>query len=321
MFCSTIIPTVGRDTLARAVASVLTQHLPGADFEVIVVNDSGKPLPPADWQQSSQVRLITTDQRERSIARNSGAAAANGRFLHFLDDDDWLEPGALHHLQQLASQSDAAWLYGGSQLRDRQGQPLIQLHHQLQGVCFLQTMAGEWVPLQASLIRSECFFQVGGFNPLLSGPEDIDLLRRVALRHEIAGTEAVVANILFGEMGSTTDYDRHPEQSRLAREQILDEPGVFARMRHSSCWHNKDAPAWRGRVARIYFTSSLWNLRRRRFWSALSRAAWGLAAFAQAGLHLFSGAFWRAFSHPYASDTFARGEAAARLESGRPAAL
>jgi hypothetical protein len=41
-------------------------------------------------------------------------------------------------------------------------------------------MAGEWIPLQASLIEAKTFFTVGGFNPLITGPEDIDLLRRIA---------------------------------------------------------------------------------------------------------------------------------------------
>ncbi|MFO7679726.1 MAG: glycosyltransferase family A protein [Chloroflexota bacterium] len=320
MFCSTIIPTVGRDTLARAVESVLKQHLPGIDFELIVVNDSGAPLPPADWQKSPRVRLLATYRRERSVARNTGAAVANGRYLQFLDDDDWLEPDALHHLHQLASQSDASWLYGSSQLRDRQLQPLIQLHHRLQGNSFLPTLAGEWIPLQASLIRADIFFAVGGFNPLLSGPEDIDLLRRVALRQEIAGTEAIVANILFGEAGSTTDYDRHPEQSRWAREQILDQPGVFQRMRQSTCFQTGSAAVWHGRILRVYLTSAVWNGRRRRILTAGSRLVYAAAAAFGAGPRLFAPALWRALSRPYASETFARGQAAARqAESGQPA--
>jgi len=48
MFCSTIIPTIGRATLARAVQSVLEQDFTAADYEVIIVNDSGKPLPADD---------------------------------------------------------------------------------------------------------------------------------------------------------------------------------------------------------------------------------------------------------------------------------
>lgn len=316
MFCSTIIPTVGRPTLTHAVESTLTQTLPGDRVEVIVVNDSGQPLPTADWQTDKRVRITHTQQRERSVARNTGAAIANGRFLHFLDDDDWLEPGALQHFWELANQTDAAWLYGSSQLVDRQERPLIQLHHRLQGNGFLQTMAGEWIPLQASLIESRAFFTVGGFNPLLSGPEDIDLLRRISLHYNLAGTAQVVANITMGEAGSTTDYDRHPEQSRWAREQILDEPGVFRRMRQSACFQTGSAAVWHGRMMRVYLTSAVWNGRRRRLLAAGSRLAYAAAAAFRAGFHLFAPSLWRSLSRPYASETFARGQATARQAAG-----
>ena len=39
MFCSTIIPTVNRPTLSRAVYSVLQQDFPEDQYEIIVVND------------------------------------------------------------------------------------------------------------------------------------------------------------------------------------------------------------------------------------------------------------------------------------------
>ena len=95
MFSSTIIPTISRPTLSRAVCSVLSQDFTSADFEVIVVNDSGQPLPDAAWQYSERVRIIETNRRERCVARNTGAAIARGNYLHFLDDDDWLLPDAL----------------------------------------------------------------------------------------------------------------------------------------------------------------------------------------------------------------------------------
>ena len=47
-----------------------------------------------------------------AVWRNAGATVAQGRYLHFLDDDDWLEQGALQALWELSQQRDAAWLYG-----------------------------------------------------------------------------------------------------------------------------------------------------------------------------------------------------------------
>lgn len=307
MFSSTVIPTVGRPTLGRAVESVLNQTFAADDFEVIVVNDSGQPMPGAGWQRSRRVQVIHTNRRERSVARNTGAAVARGRYLHFLDDDDWLFPDALQHLWALAENSDAVWLYGCTQLVDRLDKPIIQLRHGLSGNCFAHVMAGEWIPLQASLIRAETFFAVGGFNPLLSGPEDIDLLRRVALHGDLAETDRLVAYIARGEDGSTTDYGCHAEMRRWSRERTLDAPGVFARFRGSA-----DSSYLRGRVLRVYMTSVVWNLQHRRPFAGASRAASGLAILALAGRHVLSRSYWRALARAYDNQTFLRGFQEAR---------
>jgi glycosyltransferase involved in cell wall biosynthesis len=288
--------------LSRAVYSVLNQAFTAEDFEVVVVNDSGQPLPEADWQRSDRVQVIHTNRRERSVARNTGAASARGRYLHFLDDDDWLLPGALENLWALARASDAAWLYGGAQLVDRRGKPIIQLHHGMNGNCFVQMIAGEWIPLQASLIQAEMFFAIGGFNPLLSVSEDVDLCRRVALCGDMAGTSATVACIGMGVESSSTDYVRAAASSRWAREKILSEPGVFARMRASA-----NSNYWHGRIARAYLTSAVWNLRRRRVFTAASRATFGLTSFVLAGRHVCFKDFWRAVTQRYESEAFLKG--------------
>jgi glycosyltransferase involved in cell wall biosynthesis len=302
MFCSTVIPTVGRATLSRAVESVLGQAVGGDELEVIVVNDSGQPLPPADWQRSHRVRVIETRRRERSVARNTGAAIARGRYLHFLDDDDWLAPDAFSRLWPVARTGQAQWIYGHSQLVSRKGECILHLRHTLNGNCFVQAMAGEWIPLQASMLEADAFFAIGGFDPLIAGPEDIDMLRRFSLRGTLACAPALVAHIAWGAEASTTDYATHAEQSRWAREKILDQPGTWARMRASAT-----SSYWQGRIVRAYGTSLTWNLRRTRMLTAASRTTLGLASLVLAGPSVLVPSFWRALTRPHSSDAFAAG--------------
>lgn len=83
---SVIIPTHGRgELLAKSVQSVLRQTV--QDFEVIVVVDGGDGvgLEPMD----QRVRVMARErQGGAAAARNDGIAAARGRFVTFLDDDD-----------------------------------------------------------------------------------------------------------------------------------------------------------------------------------------------------------------------------------------
>ena len=121
IFVSTIIPTIGRATLSRAVQSVLEQQFDEAEFEIIVVDDSGKSMVDTDWQDFPNLQIIQTNQRERSVARNAGAAIAQGAYLHFLDDDDWMLPGAFYHFWEFVQQKKAALYYGGYRFVDSQG--------------------------------------------------------------------------------------------------------------------------------------------------------------------------------------------------------
>jgi glycosyltransferase involved in cell wall biosynthesis len=312
MFCSTIIPTIGRATLDRAVNSILSQSFSRADFEIIIVNDSNIALPVCDWSTSSRVQIIQTDHRERSVARNAGAAMARGKYLHFLDDDDWLFPDAFDHLWELSLQYQVPWLYGDTQLVDRHGHDLIQLHHGMQGNCFLQAMAGEWIPLQSSLIDSQLFHKLGGFSPLITGPEDIDLFRRICLHGAIAGTPNLIANIERGDDGSTTNYKLHSVMSHAAREDIISTPGVFARMRKGAT-----SAFWCGKLLRVYLTSAVWNLQQRRLFTVFSRLVYGIAAILTSGFHLFSSHFWTAFFKSYQSPTFQYGIKQAQYKQER----
>jgi glycosyltransferase involved in cell wall biosynthesis len=293
IFCSVIIPTIERDTLARTVESAIRQEC-DCRFEVIVVNDSGRPLVPAEWQSSPLVQVIYTMHRERSVARNAGAAIAGGRYYNFLDDDDWLLPGALAKFARLAEDNSAAWLYGASQLTDSDGRCLYQFDHQLSGNCFTQLMAGEWVPLQASLIKAEVFWAVGAFDNLFLSAQDKDLLIQVGLRDELAGTPEPVTGILRGVWDTSTDYSTVLWNWREASEKALSKPGAAARLRASAT-----NAYWHGRWVRIYLLSALWSARRGQFIIMLGRLWQAAVALALAGPRLFSADCWRAMMRPH----------------------
>jgi glycosyltransferase involved in cell wall biosynthesis len=166
MFVSTVIPTVGRSTLNTAVKSVLDQKNIDDVNEIIVVNDSGKPLPYAEWMDSDRVRVIDTNHNERSVARNTGAAIAKGDYLHFLDDDDWILPGSFSLFKRLTKKTKAGFIYGGSKLAESADKILYEINMKHKGNCFAQVMAGEWIPTGSYLVKRDIFSKRGhSFHP------------------------------------------------------------------------------------------------------------------------------------------------------------
>jgi glycosyltransferase involved in cell wall biosynthesis len=303
MFCSSIIATIGRPSLQRTIQSVLDQEQPIGGCEIIVVNDSGKPLPNETWQNSKYVRVISTNDREKSIARNTGAAIAWGEYLHFLDDDDFLLPGALVMLHELSKSSQAILYYGGSTLTDRNGKILINLQPDLLGNCFVQMIAGEWIPLGSYIVNTESFFELGGFNPLMTMGEDSDLCRRLALIGDFLGTSKLVLQAEVGDVGSTADYRLLPVQSRAARELILDNPLTYYRMLSSAT-----NSYWYGRIVRVYLSSFVWNLKHKKLFVAASRLLSSLRGGINAGKHVFNSGFLKAILRPHRSSFFRTAE-------------
>jgi len=97
---SVIIPSDGRASLSRAVASIATM---AEGIEIIVVDntaDRNLAVPGA--------RVVREAARNIAIVRNAGIAAATGQILVFLDDDQAFLPGAMALLIDALENADAA---------------------------------------------------------------------------------------------------------------------------------------------------------------------------------------------------------------------
>ena len=92
-FFSVVIPVYNRaDVFAMALQSVLDQT--EQDFEIIVVDDGSTDDPKSaiDRYSDSRIRFLRQENKGGGAARNAGIDLARGRFIAFLDSDDWFLP-------------------------------------------------------------------------------------------------------------------------------------------------------------------------------------------------------------------------------------
>jgi hypothetical protein len=287
MLCSTIIPTVNRPSFERAIKSALEQDLDPGLHEIIVVNDSGKPLPELDWLKSPKITIINTYKCERSIAQTMGAAIGSGKYIKILQDDDYLLPGALNALIEVAEESGSPWVYGVSNRVDDNNVFISENRPELKGNLFAHSVVGDSFHLSASLIRRDVFFKVGGFDPTINTSEDIDLQWRIALLGDFDRTDHVVAGIRVGIWGKqTTIWEKKRRDSRIVRERSLDAEHSLRRIMDSV----KGDINLRGRCCRAYLISSILNLQKGRLFTTLSRL---LHVIPLAGFHIFLPKFWQ----------------------------
>ncbi|MCQ2341411.1 MAG: glycosyltransferase [Paludibacteraceae bacterium] len=88
--------------LRKCVDSLLAQDLPKDEYEIILVDDGSPDGCPAICDEyASQYAFIHVIHRPNgglSAARNSGLAIAQGKYVQFVDSDDYLEPNVLDGL-------------------------------------------------------------------------------------------------------------------------------------------------------------------------------------------------------------------------------
>lgn len=196
---SVIIPTFRRPAeLAETVNSALAQE--GVHVEVIVVDDC--PDRSAQWIEQkydpAQVRYVPNPAPSRgkpSIVRNLGWPLAQGRFFHFVDDDDIVPKG--HYARAVdafAKNPDVAVVFGiikpfGTDAKAleyeisffergrRRARQLRWLGSRF-GLSSWLFFNNSFLVGGSAVVRRECVEAIGGFQDDIQLVEDVDFVAR-----------------------------------------------------------------------------------------------------------------------------------------------
>jgi glycosyltransferase involved in cell wall biosynthesis len=183
---SIIIPTYNRRAmLLEAIDSVLAQS--NQSFELIVVDD-GSTDGSAEHliQLDKTIRVERIEHRGPGAARNRGVALANAPLIVFLDSDDFWAPTKLE--RQLVfmranpdcaiSQTNEIWIRNG-----RRVNPGLR-HRKRAGDILIDSLRTCLISMSATMMCTELFRSLTGFDESMSAAEDYDLWLRILIDHE-----------------------------------------------------------------------------------------------------------------------------------------
>lgn len=194
---STIIATCNRaHFLVEALDNIAAQRVP--PLEVIVVDDGSGPetrRAVERWRTRQRraafdLRYFHQDNSGPAVARNRGVEKARGDYLHFMDDDDLMEPDTLLHLATAldgvngaaVSMASYAMLHHGEGVTPV-GEPAVAPSRQSPAERLAAMIAGHWfVPVHGYLFTRAAVARMGSWDPSLASQEDDELLLRAALR-------------------------------------------------------------------------------------------------------------------------------------------
>ena len=105
---SVIIPAYNaQEYVAECVTSVIKQT--AKDIEVIVVDDGStddtREIVASIAERDARVTLLTQSNQYAGVARNNGMDHATGKYLYFLDADDFIEPDTLETMTGIAERT------------------------------------------------------------------------------------------------------------------------------------------------------------------------------------------------------------------------
>lgn len=208
---SVIIPTYKRDSILRAIDSVLLQDYP--NIEIIVVDDNAEHLEYRKKVEESLSELIASEkvklvQNEKnlggSLARNEGILASSGEYIAFLDDDDWYLPNKISKQVDVLENSDSALVYCWCRGEDKNGNVVWENKTSYEGNILIQAMTGCVANTSLIMCKREVLFDVGLF-------EDMPCKQDVFVELKLATkgyTFACVKEILVVYGNSDDDFQR-----------------------------------------------------------------------------------------------------------------
>ena len=219
---SVIIPTNrGGAYLEEAVASVRAQTAP---VDEILLVDDGSPEPGlADVAGRLGLRCIRQQASGLSVARNTGAAAARGDWIAYLDDDDvWHPERIASQLHALESMPDAIAACTGGWYMDAEGRR-FGTDWPARPATSARMLAYDVPPprITTLLIRRTAYDAVGGCRSEMEPAEDNDLILRLLQVGEFACVDrALVGYRRHGANVTVRGLAGREANRRVIRDQL-----------------------------------------------------------------------------------------------------
>ena len=181
---SVVVPAFNRaETIAVTLDSLVAQSF--TDWEAIVIDDGSIDSTAAVVERyavsDSRIRLLRQANAGVGAARNVGIEQSQGRWVFFLDADDWVTPdalallvGAVDHEPEgtVAIARSVLVMPNGAEVVEDAPPPQDEMFQELARRCVYS--------IHAAIQPTELVRAVGGFDALLIAGEDWDLWQRIA---------------------------------------------------------------------------------------------------------------------------------------------
>lgn len=237
---SVVLPTHNMARfLGEALQSVLSQTYDQLEVHVIDDGSTDNPREAIGAMLSdTRVHFHTIPQSGQGKAKNVGIRASRGEFIAFLDADDLWTLDKLETQLPLFVRPEIGVVYSDFERIDVNGTPLETFRGPVHvGRITNQLLIENFVTGMASIVRRECFEQVGLFEETIPMGIDYDLWLRISTKFEFAYHDRITYKYRFwGGQMSRNFAKRLDCAIQIMRRLIDNNPGLVPRHIQDEAW-------------------------------------------------------------------------------------
>jgi glycosyltransferase involved in cell wall biosynthesis len=220
--------------IEQTILSVLDQGYPDLEYIVMDGGSTDGTLAILKQYEDRITLWVSEKDRGQSHAINKGLAHCTGQVFNWLNSDDFLEPGALHHIGEAYARQPFTALCCRTNVLDGSAHSHVRKPSHV-GDSLADTIARFNINQEGTWWALDAVKTAGGVNESLHFCMDLNLWFRVLLGNPLGGfrqSDAIVSNFRrHADAKSTVESGREGGTSGFVREQLV----LFNALRPDGC--------------------------------------------------------------------------------------
>jgi len=212
LFVSVVIPTFNRsDFLGAAIESVLNQTYASLELHIIDDGSTDGTRELVSTYTDERLKYHYQSNKGQSTARNVGIQNATGDVICFLDSDNiWKLDKLERQVIIMECYPEIHIIYGENEIIDARG--IVQASDEnvkrYSGNIMSQLLAYNFVNFNTSMIRKECFDNMGGMNESTRAGEDYELFLKFSTQYTFLYMPVIYAQYRVMDDRISTNMER-----------------------------------------------------------------------------------------------------------------